>query len=56
MSECCGNPLRGCANCPPPKKLTFEDYWKQQGFDTDSFMLRLKHEFEICWQVAQENK
>lgn len=38
------------------RKLTFENYWIKQGFDTDSSMLRLKHEFELCWKSAQENK
>lgn len=25
-TECCGNPLRGCKDCPPPKKLTFDEW------------------------------
>lgn len=37
-------------------KLTFEAYWNKQGFDTDSYMLRLKPEFKLCWDAAQENK
>jgi hypothetical protein len=37
-------------------KLTFEEYWNKQGFDTDSYMLRLKPEFKLCWDAAQENK
>lgn len=36
--ECCGNPLRtgpngrGCENCPPPEKLTFEEWFEQSGW------------------------
>jgi hypothetical protein len=36
-------------------KLSFEAYWNKQGFDTDSYMLRLKPDFELCWNAAQEN-
>jgi len=25
-TECCGNPLRGCKDCPPPKKMTFDEW------------------------------
>ena len=38
-TECCGNPLRGCKDCPPPKKMTFDEwfesekYWKQGYYD-----------------------
>lgn len=26
-TECCGNPLRGCQDCPPPKKMTFDEWY-----------------------------
>lgn len=26
-TECCGNPLRGCKDCPPPKKITFDEWY-----------------------------
>jgi len=26
-TECCGNPLRGCKDCPPPKKMTFDEWY-----------------------------
>ena len=25
-TECCGNPLRGCQDCPPPEKITFNEW------------------------------
>ena len=27
-TECCGNPLRGCKDCPPPKKMTFDEWYE----------------------------
>lgn len=26
-TECCGNPLRGCINCPPEPPLTFDQWY-----------------------------
>lgn len=35
-TECCGNPLRGCKDCPPPKKMTFDEWLEdsQLGYRT----------------------
>ena len=52
MKECCGNPLRGCAECPP-KKLTFEEWWeenKSTNFWSEEDLA------QSVWQAAQENK
>lgn len=51
MKECCGNPLRGCAECPP-KKLTFEEWWeenKSTNFWSEEDLA------QSVWQAAQEN-
>lgn len=63
--ECCGNPLRGCPECPP-RKLTFEEWMASKfegvfGYDKtrpDDFILwgmpgRL---VRVVWKAAQENK
>ena len=61
--ECCGNPLRtgpngrGCENCPPPEKLTFEEWLHHRfpaGVDGYAGMLNVG-DLEQCWKVAQEN-
>lgn len=51
--ECCGNPLRGCMSCPPPKKLTFEE-WLEHRYAAahPSFI----SDMQECWKAAQENK
>lgn len=55
--ECCGNPLRtgpngrGCENCPPPKKMTFDEwfeeekYWKNAYYDVAkaAWIAAIKH-------------
>ena len=51
--ECCGNPLRGCADCPP-RKLTFEEWLRQSSFvepDAGTYLW-----MKDCWKAAQENK
>lgn len=53
MKECCGNPLRGCVNCPPPKKLSFEEWLRQSSFvepDAGTYLW-----LKDCWQAAQKN-
>lgn len=68
--ECCGNPLRtgpngrGCDNCPPVKKMTFEEwavsagygYWygpnKMQWSAGNRLFEKTAHEI---WKAAQEN-
>ena len=63
QKECCGNPLRtgpngrGCENCPPPKKLTFEEWLHHRfpaGVDGYAGMLNVG-DLEQCWKAAQEN-
>ncbi len=60
--ECCGNPLRGCMDCPP-RKLTFEEWFIFSGWrakfaatesldDADSFKFFMRE----AWNAAQENK
>lgn len=69
MRECCGNPLKGCRNCPPyvpddippTKKLTFEEWFNTR------FNKHYGSRFEIpggsyldefaleIWKAAQEN-
>lgn len=36
-------------------KLTFDEWWRKQGFDADHLAAIWKHEFEVCWKQAQEN-
>lgn len=70
VKECCGNPLRGCDNCPPTKKLTFDEFLlslaKREdgtypyGFDPSrprDFMVMgtTPQVLEIVWKAAQEN-
>ena len=52
-TECCGNPLRGCKDCPPPKKMTFDE-WYNQNWDWSLPLHR--EDIEDVWQAAQENK
>ena len=64
--ECCGNPLRtgpngrGCENCPPQKKLTF-DQWADTATDFDIEQIDFIYHgavwdmLEKCWKAAQEN-
>lgn len=52
LGECCGNPLRGCTKCPPPKKLTFEEWWR----DAQEWVPFEEHPEKAIWQAAQENK
>jgi len=58
--ECCGNPLRtgpngrGCENCPPLKKLTFEEWLHQSSFVEPDAGTKLW--LQDCWKAAQENK
>lgn len=63
--ECCGNPLRGCMDCPPPKKLTFEEWVVSQGYayfyaprkmQWSAGTRLLEKECREIWQAAQENK
>lgn len=50
-TECCGNPLRGCKDCPPPKKMTFDEwfeeekYWKNAYYDVAkaAWIAAIKH-------------
>lgn len=53
-TECCGNPLRGCVDCPPPKKLTFEE-WKSSAHSWGSIPDGYDDAFYFCWKAAQEN-
>ena len=63
--ECCGNPLRtgpngrGCENCPPPEKLTFEEWFKIRTleFDNDSEITIRDIQIiaEEAWQLSREN-
>lgn len=53
--ECCGNPLRGCMDCPPPKKLTFEEWWNSIGIHGYGKLFE-KPQCEGIWNAAQENK
>lgn len=57
-TECCGNPLRGCVSCPPPKKLTFEQWLEdsQVGYRSVETKADLVHYLKLAWQAAQENK
>lgn len=50
--ECCGNPLRGCAECPP-RKLTFEEWWEEN--ESTNFWSE-EDLAQSVWQAAQENK
>ena len=59
QKECCGNPLRtgpngrGCENCPPTKKLTFDEWinnphnWRMGDNQYDDLL--------ALWNAAQEN-
>lgn len=55
--ECCGNPLRGCMNCPP--KLTFAEWFKQRTREFDSDSLITFQDIEIiakeAWEFSKEN-
>lgn len=53
--ECCGNPLRGCADCPPPKKLTFEEWWEQNNAVL-KYIEGGKTAAAAGWRAAKENK
>lgn len=53
-TECCGNPLRGCATCPPPKKLTFEEWWLKEPSYFKGQVDRVSARY--IWLRAQENK
>ena len=53
QAECCGNSLRGCEDCPPPKKLTFEEWW--EGNKSTNFWSE-EDLAQSVWQAAQENK
>lgn len=58
-TECCGNPLRGCATCPPPikKELTFAEwYWDGPFGDTIEDSKDKEHFALKVWRAAQENK
>ncbi len=46
----------GPASVKEVKKMTFEEWWCSQGFDTDSQARRWKHDMFLCWKAAQENK
>ena len=55
---CCGNPLRGCKECPPPltKKLTFEEWYSQQFPHGNYYSQETIDYFKVIWKAAQENK
>jgi len=43
-AECCGNPLRGCKDCPPPKKLSSDDWYTKEDVESLLLTLRIAHE------------
>ena len=59
--ECCGNPLRGCMDCPPPMKYTFEEWYLLSGWKDQHRVLSLddadsaKYIMGVAWKAAQEN-
>lgn len=60
--ECCGNPLRGCKNCPPVKtqvlqkpKLAFEEWYSQQFPHGNYYSQETIDYFKVIWKAAQEN-
>lgn len=55
QAECCGNPLRGCAECPPPKKLTFEEWMYSLGWAYVNAPLT-EEDLKTIWKTAQESK
>lgn len=54
-TECCGNPLRGCEDCPPPKKLTFEEWMYSLGWAYVNAPLT-EEDLKTIWKTAQESK
>jgi hypothetical protein len=60
---CCGNPLRGCMDCPPRKKLTFEEwavsygygYWVAPGVFGWNSLYFNENDVRDIWVAAQEN-
>lgn len=57
--ECCGNPFRGCQECPPPKKLTFADWFAERTRNFDEGKLIYWEDFELvakqAWEASKEN-
>jgi hypothetical protein len=49
--QCCGNPLKGCSNCPPDE---FEQWWALQRFHPKGPVNHWKAEFRKCFYDAQE--
>ena len=54
-TECCGNPLRGCMDCPPAKKLTFEEWWSQLLPAWRKTYCVDKEAVQRIWKAAQDN-
>ena len=55
-TECCGNPLRGCINCPPQQKLSFEEWWADNPPPRFTTSEEFFNYIKTVWQAAQENK
>ncbi len=53
--ECCGNPLRGCEDCPP-RKLTFDEWYAQTFRNGNWYSSDVIAIFRQIWNTAQENK
>lgn len=57
--ECCGNPLRGCTNCPPPKKLSFDEWYEERTKEFDERQPVTWVDFELvarqAWEASKEN-
>ncbi len=51
-TECCGNPLRGCKDCPPPKKITFDEWFAKNEDEVNDEYTNGENIFKFIWNAA----
>ena len=51
-TECCGNPLRGCKDCPPPKKITFDEWFAKNEDEVNDEYTNGENSFKFIWNAA----